>query len=532
VGVAGLGWVAPCGSLDARRGGGAESGNDNMKVLAAAIVAAVVGSATAFGPNCATNKDAVLRGTPVYNGPLVPNLKVAFIGDTGDSDGQRNVLELIKAQGAEAVFHAGDSSYDNAPGVWNAQIDDVLGANYPYFLSIGNHDNLAFSVPGGYQELLLRRMESNNGTSYCDGEIGITQRCNYKGIYIAMSGVGSRATPEAGTAFLDNAFREYPNIWRVAMWHKNQLLYQTGGKLNGVGWGVYQTSLAHGAIVATGHEHSYSRTHLMSDYEQTEIASTSNTLVMQPGRSFCFVSGIGGRGIRGWERDLNENPWWAAAASSDNGVSNGALFCTFNVDGNPRSAFCELRDITNRIWDAFFVESNNTAVDAAAHNTANKVHLNKHHEVSVASSADDVHVHVESGEVDHSNARLSLGGENEARLTFRNVPVHKAAQMESVHLQVLGASSLKNPSMLIRAVIPGLNRLTQAAAVWDTDEEDFEANTVWTSPDLLPLLKEIAYLLPNRDLNTVTLVIGGHGGASVYSFDHGECFAPTLAYEL
>ncbi|MBZ4284286.1 hypothetical protein LAJ55_15900, partial [Streptococcus pneumoniae] len=77
----------------------------------------------------------------------------------------------------------------------------------------------------------------NNATGYCTGEIGVEQVCNYKGVLVAMSGVGSRRTPIEGGVFLDEAFAAYPNIWRVAVWHKNQRLYQTG-KQCGCGFGV------------------------------------------------------------------------------------------------------------------------------------------------------------------------------------------------------------------------------------------------------------------------------------------------------
>lgn len=112
-----------------------------------------------------------------------------------------------------------------------------------------NHDNLRWER---HAELITERLERMNATAYCNGEVGVEQVCNYKGLLIAMTGVGCRRTPEEGTAFLDSVFPAYPNIWRISMWHKNQLKYQTGSKLNGVGWGVYEASLKHGAIVMTG----------------------------------------------------------------------------------------------------------------------------------------------------------------------------------------------------------------------------------------------------------------------------------------
>ncbi len=52
------------------------------------------------------------------------------------------------------------------------------------------------------------------------------------------------------------------------------ILY-TGGKADEVGWGIYDMCRQKGAIIATGHEHSYCRTYLMNNFEQQLIASTN-----------------------------------------------------------------------------------------------------------------------------------------------------------------------------------------------------------------------------------------------------------------
>jgi hypothetical protein len=88
---------------------------------------------------------------------------------------------------------------------------------------------------------------------------------------------------------------------------------QVGGKSNDTGWGVYEESRAGGAIIAITHEHSYSRTHLLSSYQNQTIASTGDTLVLSEddpntpadeGHSFVFVSGIAGKTILNQDRCL------------------------------------------------------------------------------------------------------------------------------------------------------------------------------------------------------------------------------------
>ena len=81
------------------------------------------------------------------------DFKIAFIGDQALGPNAAAVLNLIKLEGAQAVMHSGDLDYVDNPSAWEAQINSVLGANFPYFVSIGNHDELAWSGPDGYQQV-------------------------------------------------------------------------------------------------------------------------------------------------------------------------------------------------------------------------------------------------------------------------------------------------------------------------------------------------------------------------------------------
>lgn len=91
---------------------------------------------------------------------------------------------------------------------------------------------------------------------------------------------------------------------------------QVGDKPVEVGLPMYDLCRRHGAIIATAHEHSYCRSHLMSDFETQTIASTNNTLNVGEGRSFTFVSGIAGWKLRPFEGNLYQNPWWAQTWSA------------------------------------------------------------------------------------------------------------------------------------------------------------------------------------------------------------------------
>lgn len=73
----------------------------------------------------------------------------------------------------------------------------------------------------------------------------------------------------------------------------------------------------HGAIVFTGHEHSYERSHLLSSFVTQEVVSNSSTLLVGPGKSFVAVCGLGGESIRPWSENRNLNPWWAATVAQN-----------------------------------------------------------------------------------------------------------------------------------------------------------------------------------------------------------------------
>jgi len=142
---------------------------------------------------------------------------------------------------------------------------------------------------------------------------------------------------------------------------------QIGGKGNEAGWNVYEESRKAGAIIVTGHEHSYSRTHEMSNFQNQIVSSTSNTVVLQKdnlattgsdeGRSFAFVSGLGGKGIRDVESGLDSNPWWANTYHKSNGAQYGVLFGEFNYNGDATLARFYFKDIDGVVRDVFFVRS-------------------------------------------------------------------------------------------------------------------------------------------------------------------------------
>jgi len=291
-----------------------------------------------------------------------PELKIAFIGDQGLGGDAVEVLRLIRDEGAEAVLHQGDFDYDDDPAAWDAQIDDVLGADFPYFASVGNHDESHFRGAGGYQQRLEARMR-RLGIPW-QGELGARSSFHFRGLFVVTTAPGIFGDGDDEYApYLRDALAADASIWSLSSFHKNMGAMQVGGKGDETGWGVYEESRRGGAIVATAHEHSYSRTHLLASFASQAIASTSDPLRLSAddpataadeGRSFAFVSGLGGKSIREQERT---GPWWASLYTTTQGAASGALFAVFHHQGNPRLARFYFKDVEGRVIDEFLVES-------------------------------------------------------------------------------------------------------------------------------------------------------------------------------
>ena len=291
------------------------------------------------------------------------NFRMAFIGDQGLGANAVAVLNLIKQEGAQAVMHSGDLDYVDDPAAWEAQINSVLGANFPYFVSIGNHDELAWSGPNGYQQFLESRF--NRAGITWSGRLGVKSSFHYKGIFFVITppGITSGFDDGASESYIRDQLVADTSVWSICSWHKNMRLMQIGGKTDETGWAVYEAARNGGAIIATGHEHSYSRTHLLSSMSAQTVASTSNTLHLTEGNTFAFVSGLGGHSIRA---QLLTGNWWASAYAStclpgdqicQPNASPGALFGVFNVDGQPNKAAFYFKDINGRVVDQFVVVS-------------------------------------------------------------------------------------------------------------------------------------------------------------------------------
>jgi predicted phosphodiesterase len=254
--------------------------------------------------------------------PTAPNMLVAFIGDQGNGAAADQVLELIKSEGALATVHNGDFDYESNPGAWDDRVTRILGASYPYFAVIGNHDAAAWNGPDGYAAKIAARTARVPDMS-CKGELGVKASCSFRGLSLVESCIGtSELRPSCGkdsaeqVSFLRDALSSSNALWKVCNWHKNQHDLQVGLKTDEVGYLAYQECMNAGALVVTGHEHSYARTRTLSriglPLSGHGAAGKYDFLQLAPGQTFVVVSGLGGASIRPFDPPAHEDDtWWA-----------------------------------------------------------------------------------------------------------------------------------------------------------------------------------------------------------------------------
>lgn len=277
--------------------------------------------------------------------PTEANLKIAFAGDTADGTNWGRVLQLALDERADAIVVPGDMTYDADPAGWWRRTESVVGQSFPVFLARGNHDE-----DSSWKGFLTEANNHLGGATRTAGPHNAAYKTVFKGLALATIKKGD--TGRTINALLSGD----DHIWRVCTWHENQNKMQVGSKRDEMGWEVYEACREHGAIIITGHEHSYERTKTLSDIDTQTIDSTcssGNRLCVGPGRTFVSVTGMGGIGIRDQDRcgptarvapypSLNTKdpscPIWAAIFTRDQGADFGAQFIEFNIDGDPKKA--------------------------------------------------------------------------------------------------------------------------------------------------------------------------------------------------
>lgn len=306
-------------------------------------------------------------------------------------------LKLVHAESADLALVGGDLGYDitNDPAIperWDRMISLILGEDYPLFVTRGNHDmrDWESAAPDpdrgftglGYRDVMMRRLEAVENSAIADDiactfatgptDIGTKSTCVYKdALTFISSGLGSgNQVPPTDFDEPDNAFEAYLKAeldasttpWTVCNWHFNQSMFQTGFKRNEAGWKPYEYCREAGALIATGHEHAYSRTSVLTrfglDSNPSHIVDVGHELTIDEGRTLAWVSGLGGQSIR-FPSAMAQLPWWEALVNATNqsrADGAGVLFCDFSTDANA-NASCFFKTVDGVVHDRFEIVS-------------------------------------------------------------------------------------------------------------------------------------------------------------------------------
>lgn len=322
-------------------------------------------------PTRLRNATAITETGNVGRSPLLgpkPMVRVALIGDQGLGARSEAVLDLIRDVDADFAVVLGDFDYLNRPYAWLGQMARL--GKVPWFAVVGNHDMPQWPI---YQKAISEKQASVEGAE-CQGTAGTQAICTLRGVTLILSGIGTMGNVSDHEAFIEGALKANKNRWKLCLWHKNQHDMQVGAKENEVGWRAYQICQAFGAIVATGHEHSYARTRTLTGIGDPAhghgATGASNQVQVGPGRNFVVVSGLGGVQTRKFQPSHARDSWWGSYFTADRQNANGtiteanrendgcgALFLDFGIEGDVnrgRGRFVTAFD--RRVFDDFSIQ--------------------------------------------------------------------------------------------------------------------------------------------------------------------------------
>lgn len=463
-----------------------------------------------------------------------------MFGDQGAGRSGQAVIDLAARESADLILVLGDLSYGyGTPEEYMALYDERLGDDFPVLVLVGNHEEDEWPT---FKRLFEQRLSRTPAVS-CEGDYGVKGTCRYEGITIVSTAPGIRDTPgvneqEDYVGYIQDVLSRDDAPFSICAWHENMRRMQVGGKGDSVGWGVYEACRENGAIVATGHEHSYSRTHLMSSFEAQRVQSRSNSLTLSEGASFAFVSGLGGASIRDQQLD---GDWWASIYTENQGADYGALFCDFNINGDPKAASCYFKNIQDEVIDRFELVSDVDSDDGPGGVT----NLTRR----IRASDDDAEEQLSTGVNYIISSDLELteeGGRGQQLIgmRFRDISIPAESEILSAALQFEVDEAGDRPTNLTLRAEASLDsaafeqtpnnissRPTTSAAVNWNSLPAVEPNDALASPDIKTIVQEVIDQDGWQLGSALTVLISGTGKRVVEAWDGESAAAPILFVE-
>jgi hypothetical protein len=379
-----------------------------------------------------------------------PGLVIAYMGDGPRNDlNAVSVYRLVRDYGADAVIHSGDTDYDERPDWFERRIDETLGPMFPYFLSVGNHDD------GPVWKKYAARFQARCNRipqATCEGDYGINSVVRYRGLTVVLSGVNVMGSGHE--RYASAALSSSDSAWKVCSWHKRL-----------TGNAVAEVCRQHGAFIINGHEHNYRRTTTLRDVPRL-LPSTEFTdpglLHLAPGATFMVWNGLGGSAITP-ATSCCSGAW---VASYD--AMHAVLFITYHVDGDPYKARGELVNVNGEVIDRFVVVTEpdvrhgttTTSTTLATTTTTTTLPLSTVSlQIRVASGSDDAEENV-TGHVNAASSDLEMVYSQSPQtvgIRFRDVDVPWGVDVTHAYVQFTVDEAPKSQS------VPALTIHGQAA---------------------------------------------------------------------
>ena len=247
------------------------------------------------------------------------SLKVAFIADTDIYNATPAVFELIKNEGVDMVLHQGDGwnadDWDvNMPDAFEAEVNGMFGPDFPFYMTIGNHDVFHWGTYEPMQAARVNRTETN-----CVGEIGVKAVCTHGDLtFLMIDGLNGEGTE----SFITEQLAASESKWKVCLWHAlgNSTLDLSVRAV------PFDACRKGGAFIVRGDWHAYVRTHGISDFSNMTVASE---IILDGSSSFLVISGVGGASLASSLWCMSDCTEWASSYTEGPDGAYGALFITF-----------------------------------------------------------------------------------------------------------------------------------------------------------------------------------------------------------